>query len=390
MGQADDPKHAYNRASQNYLPLVRDGRNGAEKLFRRVSHNLSTPHRFRRSRRKQTGRARRAFTPGAAGDRLMSALGDSAYLFRVSPADLGLSLEREHPSALYGPEAMKEIYRAVGECFSGPLYCVAEVGEGDLQTPGRGRLHLHVIAHRESGPQHIRRDTERCKPVTDPMGLYRYLAKPPEPYSLEAELDLAAARALSETGKAPRTRRHFLGPDRMAWPSLHCSIEPNAPETSPNPPSSAQDPARETALPSQLPGRLAGRSPDPLFDPAFPPLDPARANAEADQATRYPRSRSSAVRTIPIAGFSYAVRSARPATPHHLVRILAPPLSARIRAQLRRWIERFAKRPMLKSLRLRLGANKPTLLDSRTVYPRGLQNLSLLTLRRARNYPWTR
>lgn len=146
----------------------------------------------------------------------MSALGDSAYLFRLSPAELGLSLEREDPSSLYSPEAMEEIYRAVGERFSGPLYCVAEVGGGDLQTPGRGRLHLHVIAHREDGPRMIRRDTERCKPVTDPLGLYRYLAKPPERYSLEAEIDVDAARALSPTGKAPRTRRHFLGASRIA------------------------------------------------------------------------------------------------------------------------------------------------------------------------------
>ncbi len=329
----------------------------------------------------------------------MSALGDSAYIFRLSPAELGLSLEREDPSSLYSPDAVEEIYRAVACAFSGPLYAVVEVGGGDLQTPGRGRLHLHVIAHREDGPQTIRRDTERSKPVTDPLGLYRYLAKPPEPYSLDAELDLAAARALSPTGKAPRTRRHFLGPERIAWASLHCSKNQtvraplhcsknqtvSAPPSAPISPPLDQDPARATEETDQArgPRPAAPQIPDaqlPALDLSrLAPKDPARA-LRASRAALHPRTRALSA--------SHAYGTPRPAPrPHTLVRIPPPPLPARIVRTLRHWVEELTGRFLLKAPVLRLGRGKPPLLDPRSFLPRDFTRLPLLAdaaqLRRA-------
>ncbi len=157
----------------------------------------------------------------------MSALGSCAYLFTLTPTDLDLSDRLEHPSNLYDA-ALDELFDALERTFSGPCYAVAENGKGS--APGRrGRLHVHVIAHRADGPQHVRRDTERCKPVTDAPGLYRYLAKAPEPYSLEAHLDLSAARV---TGRPPRTRRHFLGPSRLAWAELNALTQTLPPSPS--------------------------------------------------------------------------------------------------------------------------------------------------------------
>lgn len=173
------------------------------------------PSRFRRRPKTQTGRARRAFRRGAPGDRLMSSLDRHAYLFTLTPADVGLPEHLEQPSNLYQHAALETIFGALERTFSGPFYAVLEVGEGTASE--RGRLHIHAVAHRDDGPPDLRRDSERHKPVTDARGLYRYLAKAPERYSLEAHLDLSSARTLSSTGRPPRTRRHYLGPSRLAW-----------------------------------------------------------------------------------------------------------------------------------------------------------------------------
>lgn len=169
--------------------------------------------RFIRSARKQTGRARRAFAVNGPGHRLMDSLGNSAYFFTLTPADLGVVLS-DDASGLYDA-TVSALLAAVARSFRGPVYAVAEVGKG---RPGRrGRLHVHVIAHRDDGPQHIRRDSQRCQPVYDVFGLYKYLAKPPEKFSLEAELDAAAARVLSPSGRLPNTRRHLVTAERLAW-----------------------------------------------------------------------------------------------------------------------------------------------------------------------------
>jgi hypothetical protein len=193
--------------------------------------------RFRRSARKQTGRARRAFAENTApGHKLMDALGSAAYLFTLTTADLEPSLS-DDPSGLYG-DTVSALLAAVARAFHGPAYAVAEVGKGS--APGRrGRLHVHCIAHRDDGPAHVRRNTARCQPVYDVFGLYKYLAKAPEPYSLAAELDATAARVMRPSGRLPNTRRHFLSADRLEWAAAECPIEPNSQNTTPADPQTA-------------------------------------------------------------------------------------------------------------------------------------------------------
>lgn len=187
--------------------------------------------RFVRSARKQTGRARRAFSQNTApGCKLMNALGSAAYMFSLSTADLNENLS-DDPSGLYG-DTVSALLAAVARAFHGPAYAVAEVGKGS--APGRrGRLHCHVIAHRDDGPAHVRRGTARCQPVYDVLGLYKYLAKPPEPYNLAAELDATAARVMRPSGRLPNTRRHLLSADRLEWAVAQCPIAPKCPNTTP-------------------------------------------------------------------------------------------------------------------------------------------------------------
>ncbi len=211
------------------------------------SHSGSQrPSSFTRSARKQTGRARRAFRENGPGHKLMDALGSDAYLFSLTVADLDSSLS-DDPSGLYG-DTVTALLAAVAAVFNGPVYAVAEVGKG---RPGRrGKLHVHCVAHRDDGPAHVRRDSQRCTAVYDPLGLYRYLAKPPEPYSLAAELDAAAARVLSPSGRLPNTRRHLLSPERLAWvASTYSPIEPNPPQTYPNNPQTATAGTQGTPAP---------------------------------------------------------------------------------------------------------------------------------------------
>lgn len=187
------------------------------------------PHRFRRSRKKQTSRANRAFRADGPGARLMASLGSSACFYSLTVADLDPAIS-DAPDGIYDPAIVNALFSAAARHFRGPFFMTLEVGRGDLDAPGRGRLHPHVIAHRDDGPQHIARDSERCKPVYDAVKLYGYLHKG-EPYTLEALSDLTAARILY--GKPPRVRRHFLDPARTAWAASHCSknltLEPRSP-----------------------------------------------------------------------------------------------------------------------------------------------------------------
>ena len=206
------------------------------RAWARVSaRDFSTPHRFRHQPKSQTARARRAFKAGAAGDRIMTALGPLAYVSRLDLArDLKLNKALEHASGLTDAGTVSAIFEAIAATYQGPVYAVLEVGLGDSE--GRGRLHTHVIHHRDDGPAHIPRDTKRCERVYDPVGLYAYLAKEPEPWTLEAELDARAALVLSASRKLPRTRRHFLGPERMAWAASYCTnglTVPNDPQPAP-------------------------------------------------------------------------------------------------------------------------------------------------------------
>ncbi len=160
----------------------------------------------------------------------MDALGSSAYHFTLTPSELDPNLD-DNPTGLYG-DAVSALLAAVARCFRGPVYAVAEVGKGHAGR--RGRLHVHVVGHRDDGPQHVRRNSKRCEPVYDVLGLYRYLNKPPEPWNPEAELDAAAARALRPSGRLPNTRRHLVTTERLAWTAGQCSRN-QSPPTQPEP-----------------------------------------------------------------------------------------------------------------------------------------------------------
>lgn len=163
----------------------------------------------------------------------MAELGQYAYLFSLTVRDLDASIS-DAPSGLYDAATIAAAAAAAGRLFQGPCFVVFERGTGDVYAPGAGRLHLHVLAHRDDGPQDIARDTERCKWVHDAAGLYRYLHKS-DPYSFEALIDYTSARVLSPTGKPPRTRRHFSGAKRSAWLASHCTndLTPNLPPVLP-------------------------------------------------------------------------------------------------------------------------------------------------------------
>lgn len=194
---------------------AREKQNGSEFSVSSSRAHRGIPHRFRRAPKSQTARARRAFRPNGPGHRLMTALDGHAHLFTLTPADIRLSDHYSAPSVLYGPAELGDVFKALERAFAGPVYAVVEIGSGSGHE--RGHLHVHVIGHRDDGPKHVPRDSERCKHVYDAPNLYRYLAKAQERYSLEAHLDLCAVEVISATGKPPRTRRHFLGPQRLAW-----------------------------------------------------------------------------------------------------------------------------------------------------------------------------
>jgi hypothetical protein len=264
----------------------------------------------------------------------MGALGSAARFFTVRPAELGLPAAYEAPETLYHHDRMSAIRRAIAETFSGPLYYAVEVG-GEC---GGGRLHIHAVAHAAARGE-ISAVSEACKPIYDPVGLWAYLGKPPERWNMSAELEYRGVCALAPNGRAPKTRGHLYGSERLAW-ATHQRTAADASqctkhETFSVPPlfNPFQDPARVTLSASQpLDNSRENRS-DPLLVPAVLPLDPARADRGGDHASQRPRT---GVRMVPTASFSYAVHSLPPATPQKLVRIPPKPLPARIVQALRR------------------------------------------------------
>ncbi len=230
----------------------------------------------------------------------MDALGSAAYLFTLTTADLEPSLS-DDPSGLYA-DTVSALLAAVARAFDGPVYAVAEVGKGS--APGRrGRLHCHVIAHRDDGPAHVRRDTARCQPVYDVFGLYKYLAKAPEPYSLAAELDATAARVMRASGRLPNTRRHFLSADRLEWgrrlmplepnsPMPLMPLEPNSPNTTPADPQTATT-ATAATLATTAPKTPPRPRPGPLSYHRAPPTSarprkPSRPRERGPPTARRP------------------------------------------------------------------------------------------------------
>lgn len=166
------------------------------------------PSRLRRSPRTEKRRARYTFEPGRFGTRLMAALGPHACLFTLTVRELDRDAS-DDPDGLYDRATLDALAGAARRRFRGPCWVVFEVGRN-------GRLHVHVIAHRHDGPEHIPRESQRCKWVHDGPGLVAYLNKA-DPYSLEAEISLQVARLLSPSGRTPNTRRPLWGRKRLAW-----------------------------------------------------------------------------------------------------------------------------------------------------------------------------
>jgi len=196
-----------------------------------MSGRDALPSRFRHAPKTQTSRSRRAFKPDGPGARVMAELGPYAYVSRLKMSDLDPSIS-DDPSGLYDHGVIAAAAAAAGRHYQGPFFIAFEVGHGNVYALDPGRLHAHVIAHRNDGPQHIPRDTERCKWVYDAPGLYRYLHKH-DPFNLEALIDYTSACVLSPTGKTPRTRRHFFSAERSAWVVSHCTNDLTFPDPLP-------------------------------------------------------------------------------------------------------------------------------------------------------------
>jgi hypothetical protein len=230
----------------------------------------------------------------------MDALSSAAYFFTLTVAELDSSLS-DDPAGLYDRAVMTALFAAVARTFSGPVYAVAEVGKGSA-AGRRGRLHCHIVAHRDDGPAQLDRDTARCQPVYDVFGLYKYLAKCPEPRSLAAELDAAAGRVMSPSGRLPNTRRHFLSPARLAWsrslialePNTLIALEPNTPESLNPEPSEPRHAERPGPDDRSLDISLEGPQTTAQAPAATPQLRPATGTRPARRrpGSSYPMRRA--------------------------------------------------------------------------------------------------
>lgn len=171
-----------------------------------------TPQRFRRSGRRQRARAKAVMNSNAM--RVLDSVNGLA-LFTLSAKDLGLSEDLARACCLYDETTIQKWREAIATTFRGVCYYALEVGHGDYKSPKRGAIHAHVIAACSDGIG-VKRLPQKCKPIYDLSGVIRYLQKPPEPYSLEAELDYRSSRILRR-GKAPKTRGFLTSRKRRAW-----------------------------------------------------------------------------------------------------------------------------------------------------------------------------
>jgi hypothetical protein len=120
------------------------------------------------------------------------------------------------------------------------------------------------------------------------VGLYRYLAKAPEPYTLEAHLDHSAAEVISATGRPPRTRRHFLGPQRLAWAEANALYGLTVTPTT----STRGEPAPQggsTPLQPVTPNPEPSTLPDPTQRPAERPHPPVAKREQLESTSEIPK-----------------------------------------------------------------------------------------------------
>jgi hypothetical protein len=173
------------------------------------------PRRFKKSRKRAVAK-RNQIVKTEAFKKFVTFV-PQPYFFSLTHKDLDIPKERAHPSLLYKTASLEVWRKTLKAKFKGCFYFALEVGGGDFKDKKRGLLHAHVIAARDDGPARIKRDSQKCKAGNRMEGLLDYLNKIPEAYSLEAHMDYQAARIMSKSRRAPRTRGWIVSKERQAW-----------------------------------------------------------------------------------------------------------------------------------------------------------------------------
>jgi hypothetical protein len=173
-------------------------------------HN-SLPARFRRSGRKQRVRAKTLMQLASRNFEQVT----NPHLFTLNHKHLDIPTKHSKASSLYLHDTVNVWKDAIKQTFKGCLYFSLEVGHGDYKAPKRGLIHAHIIASANDGPDAIKGDTQRYKPVNNLEGVFIYLSKPSEPYSFEAMNDLISTRMMH--GKPPHLRGFLASKHRKVW-----------------------------------------------------------------------------------------------------------------------------------------------------------------------------
>ncbi len=118
------------------------------------------PSRFQESNKRKTAKANQVMKSKAYQKLIKSV--SNLYFFTLTAKDLGIHEKFSYPSGLYDEDIILIWREALQEAFKGCFYFALEVGKGDYKAPERGRIHVHVIADRDDGPQHLERDTKKC------------------------------------------------------------------------------------------------------------------------------------------------------------------------------------------------------------------------------------
>lgn len=175
-----------------------------------------TPRRFRKSEKAQKARAKTRANSKAAA--ILTATIRAPVFYTVKASHLSLSKQVAVAQGLYDPDILNLWREALAKAFNGVLFYALEVGEGKPQQSIRGELHAHLVAAMYDGPETIKRPSEAAKTITEAkggfLGVLKYLSKPPERYSHEAELDHMAAQVLYGQ---QRTRGWLTSQNRQTW-----------------------------------------------------------------------------------------------------------------------------------------------------------------------------
>jgi hypothetical protein len=173
------------------------------------------PGRFKRSGKRQRAKAKDVLR---SHDLMtLTAAVPNLHLHTLTAKDLEFSNELAKPSALYSHYDVRIWREAIAQTFHGCVFYTLETGQGDFNAPKRGQVHAHVLAASTDGLGASFKNTEKCKVVKNLEGVFRYLHKPSEAYSLEAALDWQVARLKSKGNKAPRLRGWLTSEKRRCW-----------------------------------------------------------------------------------------------------------------------------------------------------------------------------